>query len=85
MAKENNKKKLSLSRPATYQIRVPGHLDENWPGLAGVLTIKVENDDNDVPITTLTGNVDQAALLGLLRRLYSLGLPLISVICLEVK
>ncbi len=33
----------------------------------------------------ITGSFDQAALQGLLRRLYSLGLPLISVICLEVK
>jgi pimeloyl-ACP methyl ester carboxylesterase len=29
------------------------------------------------------GHLDQAALQGLLRRLYSLGLPLISVICVE--
>jgi hypothetical protein len=34
-----------------------------------------------LPVTTLTGAVDQAALHGLLRRLYSLGLPLISVNC----
>jgi len=33
------------------------------------------------PITTLTGILDQAALQGLLRRLYALGLPLISVNC----
>ena len=40
-------------------------------------------DENGSPVTTLTGTVDQAALQGLLRRLYSLGLPLISVFCLE--
>jgi hypothetical protein len=43
----------------------------------------VETDDDDRPVTTLTGAVDQAALQGLLRRLYSLGLPLISVECVE--
>jgi hypothetical protein len=32
------------------------------------------------PVTILTGIFDQAGLQGLLRRLYSLGLPLISVI-----
>ncbi|MCJ7700643.1 MAG: hypothetical protein MUO62_03590 [Anaerolineales bacterium] len=48
------------------------------------MTISVGSDDDGLPITTLTGAVDQAALLGLLRRLYSLGLPLISVNCLEV-
>ena len=43
------------------------------------MTIKVESEGDGPPITTLTGTVDQAALQGLLRRLYSLGLPLISV------
>jgi len=43
------------------------------------MTITVESEGDDPPITTLTGTVDQAALQGLLRRLYSLGLPLISV------
>ena len=37
----------------------------------------------DRPVTILTGTVDQAALQGLLRKLYSLGLPLISVNCIE--
>jgi len=32
----------------------------------------------------MTGTLDQAALQGLLRRLYSLGLPLISVNCVNV-
>ena len=41
----------------------------------------VERDDDGLPITILTGMLDQAALLGLLRQLYSLGLPLISVVC----
>jgi hypothetical protein len=35
------------------------------------------------PFSTLIGVVDQAALQGLLRRLYSLGIPLISVTCLD--
>jgi hypothetical protein len=43
------------------------------------MTIAVESEGDGPPITTLTGTVDQAALQGLLRRLYSLGLPLLSV------
>jgi hypothetical protein len=78
-----DKKKLTLYRPATYQIKVPGHLDESWPDWVGRMTITVESEGDDPPITTLTGTVDQAALQGLLRRLYSLGLPLISVICVD--
>ena len=73
------KQKLTLDRPATYQIRVPGHLDESWSDWAGRMTITVESEGEGPPVTTLTGTVDQAALQGLLRRLYSLGLPLISV------
>ena len=40
-------------------------------------------DEEGLPIAILTGTLDQAALLGFLRRLYSLGIPLISVICLD--
>jgi hypothetical protein len=47
------------------------------------MTITIESDGDGLPVTTLTGTVDQAALHGLLRRLYSLGLPLISVICVD--
>jgi hypothetical protein len=75
-------KGLSLDRPATYQIKVPGHLDEGWSDWVGGLVITTESGADGPPVTTLTGTVDQAALQGLLRRLYSLGLPLVSVICL---
>jgi hypothetical protein len=47
------------------------------------MTVTVDSEDDSPPVTTLTGTVDQAALQDLLRRLYSLGLPLISVICIE--
>ena len=76
-------KRLSLDRPATYQIKVPGHLDESWSDWIGGMTIETECEGDGPPVTTLTGILDQAALQGLLRRLYSLGLPLVSVICLE--
>jgi hypothetical protein len=77
------KQKLTLDRPATYQIKVPGHLNNSWSDLAGDMRITSENEGNGHTVTTLTGTVDQAALQGLLRRLYSLGLPLISVVCVD--
>ncbi len=73
------KPKLTLDRPATYQIKVPGHLDESWTEWDGRMIVTVDSQADDPPVTTLTGSLDQAALQGLLRRLYSLGLPLISV------
>jgi hypothetical protein len=75
------RQKLTLDRPAIYQIKVPGHLDESWSDWAGGMTITIESEGDGPPVTTLTGSLDQAALQSLLRRLYSLGLPLISVNC----
>ena len=84
---------LSLDRPATYQIKVPGELDKSWSDWFGGMTVSVESksdgrpiDDRpiiDRPVTTLTGTVDQAPLQGVLRKLYSLGLPLLSVHCIK--
>jgi hypothetical protein len=77
------KHKLTLDRPATYQIKVPGELHESWSDWAGGMTIGVESEGDGPSVTTLTGTVDQAALHSVLRRPYSLGLPLLSAICLE--
>ena len=73
----------SLHRPATYQIQVSGHLDESWSDWVEGMMISVESEGEGQAVTTLTGRLDQAALQGLLRRLYALGLPLVSIICLE--
>ena len=75
--------KLTLDRATTYRIKVPGHLNKGWSEWAGGMTITVESEGDGSPITILAGTLDQAALQSLLRRLYSLGLPLISVICVE--
>jgi hypothetical protein len=77
------KHKLTLDRPVTYEIKVPGQIDESWSDWAGGMMIVVESAGEDRPVTTLTGTLDQAAVQGLLRRLYSLGLPLISVQWIE--
>jgi len=81
----NDRQKLTLDLQVPYEIKVPGELDINWSDWVGSVTVKGEHDDNDLPITTLTGTFDQAALHGFLRKLYSLGLPLISVSLVEVK
>ena len=74
---------LALYQPATYQIVVPGRLKEDWSDWVE-MAVAVEDEGDGPPVTTLTGTiVDQAALQGLLRRLNSLGLPLLCVICIE--
>ena len=73
------KQKLSLYSPTTYQTKVPGKFDQSWMDWAGNMKISIEDDDAGVSTTTLTSTIDWAALIGILRRLYSLGLPLIMV------
>jgi hypothetical protein len=80
---EWKKQKPTLDRSMTYQIKVPRELDESWSDWDGKMTITVESDSDGLPVTSLNGTVDQAALQGLPHRLYSLGLSLISVICVE--
>ena len=62
-----------------YQIRIPGAIDLQHADWAGNMTLVVEEEELGHPVTSLTGELDQAALHGLLRRLYAQGLPIISV------
>ena len=77
--------KLTLDQRATYQIIVPGQLDESWSDWDESISITVGHDQDGMPVTILTVTCDQAALQGLLRRLYSRGLPLISLQLLKVS
>ena len=83
MMMNEGKEMLTLDRPITYQINMPGELNESWVDWAGMMTMRVECVADGRPVTTLTGKLDQATLQGLLRRLYSLSLPIISVACLD--
>ena len=65
------------SMSVRYQIRVEGVLDAGWS--AWFDGMEVAGDEGDRQ-TTITGPVvDQAALHGLLTKVFDLGLPLISV------
>ena len=77
--------KLTLDRLVTYQIKVPGVLKQRWEYWGVEVSVTVGNDEDGLPVTTLVITADQAALQGFLRRLYSLGLPLISVIFIETQ
>jgi hypothetical protein len=72
---------LSLVQPVTYEIKVPGVIRADRLEWGSDLKVVVEGESTGQPVTRLTGEFDQAALHGLLRRLYSIGLPLISVLC----
>ena len=63
-----------------YQIRIKGHLGHQWTDWFEGLTITLEDNGE----TLLTGPVvDQAALHGLLKKVRDLGMPLLSVNCVE--
>jgi hypothetical protein len=75
-----NHTKLKLHQPACYRICVQGALDERWADYFGDLTLSSDPQAGPAGLTTLSGRVaDQAMLLGILNRLYGLGLPLLSV------
>ena len=64
-------------QPTMYQIRIKGHLGDQWVDWFGGLALTLEDNGE----TLLTGSVvDQAALYGLLKKVHDLGMPLISVI-----
>jgi hypothetical protein len=77
---------FSPDSPVIYQISVQGFLDKNRADWFDGMVIVPQVDADGVCLTQLTGEVvDQAALLGLLRKLYDLGLTLLLVKRIELK
>ena len=74
---------FTLAQPITYEIKIAGHLGENWSDWLEKIDIHTEIESPGLSTTVLTGTFDQAGLIGLLRHLYSLGYPLISVNCIQ--
>ena len=63
-----------------YQIRVQGWIGERWANWFDGVTMAYEGTEIDSPTTTLTGPItDQAALRGLLTKIWDLNLTLVSV------
>jgi hypothetical protein len=80
-----DRSKFTLDQPINYQVKIAGQLSENWSDWINEMNIQIEADTSGFATTTLTGTLDQAALIGLLRRLYYLGFPLISINCIQSK
>jgi len=68
-----------------YRIRVQGNLDDRWSDWFSNLVVTVEDAGERPPITTLTGSIDQAALRGILNKMWDLNLTLISVVPIEAN
>ena len=69
------------AQPPVYQIRIKGHLGDEWADwFEGLTLTPLDNGE-----TLLTGAVvDQAALHGVLRKVRDVGLPLLSVVCVKL-
>jgi hypothetical protein len=74
--KENmNKSNVLDDRGTFYEIHIKGHLDKSWAEWLGGLEIVLLKNGEMV----LSGNIaDQAALMGILTKLYNLNLTLLS-------
>jgi hypothetical protein len=63
-------------RGAIFEIRIKGHLDDSWSDWLGGLEVKLLDNGEMI----LSGQIgDQAALMGVLNKLYGLNLVLLSV------
>ena len=70
------KSERGRDQPKVFQIRIQGHLSQQWPARFDGLTITLEEDGN----IFLSGHVvDQSALHGILKKIRNLGMPLLSV------
>jgi hypothetical protein len=80
MPNEQFSKSLKFDKPATYRLRVTGHIDDSLSvQLGGMIVTRAFTADSR-PITILVGHLsDQAALSGVLNELYELHLPLLTV------
>ncbi|MEJ2732767.1 MAG: hypothetical protein P8189_04210 [Anaerolineae bacterium] len=62
-------------KQAVYRIEVEGRLDKSWSGWFSGMTLTVQDE-----VSILTGPLaDQAALRGLLSKIWDLNLTLISI------
>jgi len=77
-------KDLKFEEPASYRIRVQGHLDNSWSDRLGGMVITRAFTADKQPMTILIGHLsDQAALAGVMDALYNLHLPVLSVELLD--
>jgi hypothetical protein len=68
-----------LADLVTYQIRVRGRLEESWLDWLDRLSMTFEPETDGLGVTVVTGDLDQAALRGLLSYLWDMNLTVLSV------
>ena len=86
MTQPPGRKEFKIETPATYRIRVQGQIDSAWSELICDMSIMTDSTPDKSPVTSLVGYlIDQAALSGVIKALYDLRIPLLSVENLDEK
>jgi hypothetical protein len=86
MSNSQSWKDLKFDGPASYRIRVQGHLDDSWSDRLGGMVITRAFTEDKQPMTILIGHLkDQAALAGIMNALYGLHLSVFSVELLDER
>ena len=68
-----------------YQIKVRGWIGQRWANWFDGMAMTYQGTEDESPLTVLTGPLaDQAALRGILSRIWDLNLCLLSVIRVEI-
>jgi hypothetical protein len=76
MMPEEQKSERDPDEPRIFEIRIQGHLSQQWQDWFEGLIITLEEEGN----TLLNGPVvDQSALHGILKKLRNMNMPLLSV------
>jgi hypothetical protein len=71
---------ISLNSQNRYEIKIHGQLDDSWLSWFGKANAQVEVVVDSDQVTTFSNiAMDQAALVGLIRRLHGHGIVLISI------
>ena len=80
MSDNLNKTSIKLWAPATYRIKVEGHLDESWSECLAGMHITTRKRSDQTAVTTLIGRLrDQSELTGVLNSLHDLHRPIVKV------
>jgi len=70
---------------ARYQIRIRGKIRENWSDWFSGMEISTQKDSRGYRVTTLIGAItDQAALRGILCKIWDLNLTVLSVVQIDM-
>ena len=71
---------MSLNSQNQYEIKIYGQVDDPWLDWFGEAAVHVEVLIDNSEVTTFSNVLmDQAGLVGLIRRLHGLGIVLISI------